>query len=326
MSEPWVTERKRQRAFGTYDVSTLRGVEIGPLDRPLVPPGSSEVYFVDHLSTDDLRQKYAKDPGVSPLDIVPIDFVWRDQPLKALVGDKAPLDYVVASHVIEHVPDLLGWLNEMADALKVGGRLVLVVPDKRFTFDVMRRTSSIHDVLAAHQEQRRRPGLRQILDYSIHVVNADCYSLWADYSQRNTLKFYHDQDFLIRTVGHFNEGKYIDVHCWVFTPWSFFEILALAQDQALVPFDLVHSLTTQENDLEFYVQLVKSDAPTTNWREVARVAKRTALHPHTSDNNEAEIAQVPAPPTPSNEGLQPTPTTTQSVRSKARRILQILRN
>ena len=34
------------------------------------------------------------------------------------LGDRGPVGYVVASHVIEHVPDLVGWLGELAEVLR----------------------------------------------------------------------------------------------------------------------------------------------------------------------------------------------------------------
>lgn len=93
------------------------------------------------------------------------------------IGDKAPLDYVVASHVVEHVPDLAGWLEEVNASLKIGGRLLLVVPDKRFTFDILRPLTTYSEIITAYKEQRRRPGLRSMCDHFANVVHADTYKI-----------------------------------------------------------------------------------------------------------------------------------------------------
>ncbi len=58
-----------------------------------------------------------------------------------------PADLLVASHVIEHVPDLITWLREIASVLKPTGQARLAIPDRRYTFDLLRvetqlRTSS----------------------------------------------------------------------------------------------------------------------------------------------------------------------------------------
>ena len=277
-----VLARKRDRLLADFDVSGLRGVEIGPLSRPLVKRAESDVYYIDHCSTEDLRKKYADDPAAHPEKIEDVDFVWADQPLVALLGDKVPVDYIVASHVIEHVPDLVGWLKEMSDALKVGGRLLLIVPDKRFTFDIYRRLSSIEEVSLAFLERRRRPGLRCIMDHFSNAVSADTWALWDNYKLADDLKYFHGVEYLDIAYQHFHEGRYIDVHCWVFTPWSFLELMGKIISSFGLEFELARFLTTQDHDLEFYVQLVKKKGPSTGWAEASSKAFETAIWPNSA--------------------------------------------
>jgi len=92
-----------------------------------------------HLSTEALREKYQHDPAVDIAQIVEVDFDLAQITFRDALARIAPLDFVVASHVIEHVPDLVGWLSDIHAALRVGGVLALVIPDKRFTFDLHRR-------------------------------------------------------------------------------------------------------------------------------------------------------------------------------------------
>lgn len=275
--------RKRDRALGGLDISCRRGLEIGPLCRPLISKAASEVYYVDQCSAEDLKKKYEGDPAVDPEQLVPVDFIWNDKPLVEMIGGLFPLDYIMASHVIEHVPDLIGWLKEMRDALRNGGRLILIVPDKRFTFDVFRRTSSFKEIRAAHAERRRRPGLRCIMDHFANVVKADTWALWDDYDRVNSLAFVHGPEFLARGNQHFAEGRYVDVHAWVFTPWSFLETIGLIVDEFGLGFDLRHFQTTFDHDLEFYLQLERSDSSTTHWGTAATEARRQALWPTKRD-------------------------------------------
>ncbi|MCY7273284.1 MAG: class I SAM-dependent methyltransferase [Phormidesmis sp. CAN_BIN44] len=67
--------------------------------------------------------------------IVDVDYVWGEKSLIDLLETEAPLDYVIASHVIEHVPDFIGWLSEVRGILKPGGILSLAIPDKRQCLD-----------------------------------------------------------------------------------------------------------------------------------------------------------------------------------------------
>jgi SAM-dependent methyltransferase len=273
-----VKARKRERLLNGLDVSLLSGVEIGPLSRPIIRREDSDVYYVDHCSTEELREKYAGDHEHIE-GIEDVDFVWGDSSLAELLGHRAPLDYVVASHVIEHVPDLCGWLQEMADVLKIGGNLLLIVPDKRFTFDLFRQLSSFEEVREAWTGHRRRPGLRLIMDHFVHVSHANTHALWDDYSVADHSSRVHGPEFLDLAYRQYGEGKYVDVHCWVFTPWHFLRIVGRMVEEMGLPFDLRFFLPTPRHDLEFYVQLEKVQTVTTNWESEADRVLNTAPWP-----------------------------------------------
>jgi SAM-dependent methyltransferase len=277
-----VIARKRDRLLGDYDVSSLRGAEIGPLSRPIIKRAQSEVYYVDYCTSEELREKYAGVPEAHPHNIENVDFVWAGQPLATVLGDKAPLDYVVASHVIEHVPDLVGWLTDIQNVLKVGGRLLLIVPDKRFTFDIYRRLSSMEEVSLAFEERRRIPGLRCVMDHFANAVSADTWALWDNYKLADDLTYFHGADYLDAAYEGFQQGKYIDIHCWVFTPWSFLELMGNIVSRFGLKLELGHFLTTQDHDLEFYLQLVKTETPATDWAAASAEAFETALWPATA--------------------------------------------
>ena len=51
-----------------------------------------------------LRLRYANDPHVDVTQIVEIDAVWGEKTILDALDDKL-VDYIIASHVIEHVPD-----------------------------------------------------------------------------------------------------------------------------------------------------------------------------------------------------------------------------
>jgi SAM-dependent methyltransferase len=271
--------KMRERSFAGLSFEGLRGIEIGPLSRPLVDKDLYSVFYVDHCSTEELKTKYSGHSNVGQENIVEVDFIWKDQTLSETLGSICPVDYIVASHVIEHVPDLIGWLKEMHTSLRDGGSLILIVPDKRFTFDVCRRLSSYEEVRAAYQERRRRPGLRCIMDHFANVVQADCYGLWADYRGVNELPFCHSPAFLSLAAEHYAEGRYVDVHCWVFTPWSFLGVLGQISANEGLGFELEYFDTTHVNDFEFYVRLTRVPEAETDWKQLSLRAESEALWP-----------------------------------------------
>src|SRR5687768_6602282 len=85
------------------------GIEIGPLDRPIMPRPGSAVLYADHLDRAGLQAKYQGHAPVNAETIPDIDFVIGEAGLRAGVADQR-VHYVIASHVIEHIPNPIAWL------------------------------------------------------------------------------------------------------------------------------------------------------------------------------------------------------------------------
>lgn len=241
------------KARSQIDVTNWTGVEIGPLTRPMIRRDEGRVFYIDHASTEELRGKYSGQPHIDTSAIVDVDFVWGERTLSQCVGGQR-FDYCIASHVIEHVPDLIGWLNEIDEILKPGGILSLGIPDKRYTFDIWRKLSGRRDVYAAHIFRQRKPSPLQVFDHFSHYVEVDAVALWSGHppppqpaQSRRALQ--HAMTAL-RT--------YVDAHCWVFTPASFRMLLGKLVAGGWVSFEIVAFFETEPNNAEFFVSLRKS--------------------------------------------------------------------
>ena len=103
------------------------GLEIGPSHNPVAPKRKGfNVHIVDHLDANGLRQKY-EEHDVNAKNIEEVDFVWDGRPLPELIGQTACYDWIIASHVIEHVPDFVGFLQQCQDLIKEGGYISLII-------------------------------------------------------------------------------------------------------------------------------------------------------------------------------------------------------
>jgi hypothetical protein len=230
------------------------GIEIGPLDRPVVTREMGRVFYVDHATTEELQQKYKIDSNVDIDKIVDIDYVWGKQDLVATIQGEGLVDYILASHVIEHVPNLIGWLNEMSQMLKVGGILTLAIPDKRRCFDFCRNTTGVPEVVEAFLENYQRPSPRQVFEHFNSAVLYKGNHAWGEAPTSTDIsRLYNISQAWHVTQKNFESDNYCDVHCWVFTPLSFFQLLSELAKIDLLKFDLVKFYPTE--GCEFFVSL-----------------------------------------------------------------------
>ena len=262
---------KREKLLSGLDVSRLRGIEIGALASPIIRKSESEVYYVDHAERETLRAKYAHDPKVNVEEIVSVDAVWGEQTLRECFPDGSEFDYVAASHLIEHVPDILGWLREVADVLRPGGRLLLVIPDKRYTFDYLRTPSRLSEVFDAYLRHNRRPMPGQIFDHKANAVKVDPSAAWEDRIDTTALKHHFDlREALDLSIASVRDGRYIDGHCWVFMPRTFAALLYDLVDLDLLTYTCLNLYETEPGSNEFIVVLER-------WAEDAAMQKENAL-------------------------------------------------
>lgn len=218
-----------------FDASGLC-LEIGPSYDPLLPRAMGHaVETVDYMDAAGLRAKYATNPNIDLTKIEEVTHIWRGEPLSQLVGE-GQFDVVVASHVIEHTPDMLGFLRECEKTLTPTGQLVLVVPDRRRCFDFFRPASTTGSVLQAHFEGRTQHSPGSAFDFVANYAELEPPSPDVP-AGRFTLP--NHVTAAMNACHRFrNASGYEDCHAWVFTPSSFrlitsdlnaMEILALRE-------------------------------------------------------------------------------------------------
>ena len=193
--------------------------------------------YADYLDADGLRAKYRADPNVDISRIVDVDVIWAGGPLAACLPPGTVLDYVFASHVMEHIPDLVGWFAEIAAVLRPGGLVALAIPDKRFTFDLLRAPSRLGDLIDAHLQGLRRPAPWQVFDHHAHAVRLDDFrAAWEGRIDPAALAHHADAAIALQCAEQARAGAHLDVHCWVFTPRSLMQRLGELVALGLLPY------------------------------------------------------------------------------------------
>lgn len=234
-----------------------RGLEIGPGYNPLLPKRAGyRVETADYTDADGLRAKYTGNPHVDINAIEDVDHVIRAGGLFSAVGNLEAYDYIVASHVIEHIPDPIRFLRDCEKMLRRGGVLVLAVPDKRHCFDVFQPLTSVGQWLQASVDRRERPPLGAILDDRVWNALRGGAIGWAP-SDAGDLSFVLD---LAAAKEAFKADRvsadYIDVHVWRFVPSSF--RLMVNDLHALGEIGLRESAFRDSVGNEFYICLSRA--------------------------------------------------------------------
>lgn len=252
---------RRQRILQSVNPAG-KGLEIGPSHSPIAPKREGfDVDVLDHCSREALIAKYTGH-GVDLDAIEEVDFIYDGRRYPELIGLTNHYDWIIASHVIEHVPDLIGFLSDCAKLLRDGGVLSLVVPDMRFCFDRLRMPTGISQIIDAHTENRKMPSAGQVADYFLNVARLSDSISWDEgfaYSRSwQDIEFAHgveDAKRGMQTV--MNDGLYLDVHVWCFTPSSFRLLMDDLKRLGLTILSESRFHETVGN--EFYVSLSKTD-------------------------------------------------------------------
>jgi len=248
---------RNEKIFKLIDKSRF-GLEIGPSYNPIAPrSGGWNVEIADHLDAAALRKKYAA-WDVDGSSIEDVDYVIGKEGLFSAINEECRFDFIIASHAIEHVPDVCQFLIDCGRLLKPDGILSLVVPDKRFCFDILKPLSTTGHVLQAHIDHRSRHSPGTIFDaYALHAKNGE-EIVWPGVNNPSDLKFAHSvseaKTIMDDYMGH---GHFVDVHAWQFSPASFELVISDLIEMRMIEFEIATSFGT--SDYEFYVSLRKSN-------------------------------------------------------------------
>ena len=147
------------------------GLELGPGHVPFpLPVSGATVRYVDRWEPDTNRALFPElDEAAFPRPDVVADL---DSDRLRSFAD-ASTDFVVASHVLEHVADPLGILDEIHRVLRVGGITIILVPDRRATFDANRPPTSLDHLVAEHLAGVTEGSDEHIVEFVRAVSGAD---------------------------------------------------------------------------------------------------------------------------------------------------------
>jgi SAM-dependent methyltransferase len=213
------------------------GLEVAPYFEPIARKADHRVFYTDYVDPDGLRAKAASYGDGMTRDVVPIDFVWTPgRPLRDCAPAHLKFDYAIASHVMEHVPDPLGWVNELLSVMDPGGIVALFLPNRRTCMDFNRNPTTFAQVVEWWATRPALPTVGQIADFVGHSGWAPPGEAmqWADGRPANLRRSYSDVDVVNFAELMCTAPQYIDVHCSVWEPDRFVDVFRRAAKHGLL--------------------------------------------------------------------------------------------
>jgi hypothetical protein len=239
------------------DMSVL---EIGPSYNPLAPRSEGwSTCVVDHATREELVEKY-RDPAhaVDVSRIEDVDVVWTEGGLaEAIPRELHGFDVCLASHLIEHTPDLVGFVQGVMAVLSEDGWLSLAVPDMRYCFDLFRSPTRVGRLVAAHERRASRHDLATLYDERAYATKLDGHIAWGPSADPRPVELLGSLEGA-RELLSGPPAEYVDCHAWQFTPASF--ELAVLELSALGLLDVHVAASHETVGCEFFVTLRRGAA------------------------------------------------------------------
>ena len=232
------------------------GLEISPSINPMIKSSDGyKIHYLDACTTDELKRR-AISKGRN-IDCAPsIDYVYDfSKAISDNVGHKT-FDFIVSSHVIEHIPDLVSHFQQIEEALKEGGVYGFLAPDKDLCFDAEKPDSTLSQLIEAHVEKRTVAPISAIIDEYHFAVRRAGKGAWTEDDQAPYRAKYPNAKKLITNlirdpkIAHDWHG-----HIWRFTPQVFKKLFLELKILDLVRLSLCEVIPT--NQMEFIVILKK---------------------------------------------------------------------
>ena len=133
------------------------GIEIGPLQSPLALRPDTHVRYADHLSLGDARASY---PELNRLPLVSPTIICSPAAL-APVAERS-VDFVIANHVVEHVPKPLAALHEWLRVVRPGGYLYVAISEYEGPFEQVQPAAPREQLVTDIAQHRNRQELERL--------------------------------------------------------------------------------------------------------------------------------------------------------------------
>jgi len=138
------------------------GLEIGALHEPFPVPEGTAITYADTLTVDQAARLF---PEIDAARITKADRILNLDVDGLVCFPEKSFDFVIISHVLEHLANPIRVVGEVFRVLRTGGRAIIAVPDMRFTFDRSRKITPFKHLMDDYQNAVTENSDEHYLDF-----------------------------------------------------------------------------------------------------------------------------------------------------------------
>jgi SAM-dependent methyltransferase len=218
-----------------------QGVELGPGHHPFpLPFGGATVRYVDRWEPTENRALFPELGEEAPFPEPDVVANLDTDRLTSIPSGS--LDFVIASHVLEHLAEPLGQIEEIHRVLRDGGTVLILLPDRHHTFDLHRQPTSLDHLIVEYRQRVTTVDDEHIEEF---MRNTDAWSPdWSESERQDAMETHRRRS--------------IHVHCW--SESEFLPVLEHTMTAMGMRWELLDTLFVEEvpGSLEFGVVLRKT--------------------------------------------------------------------
>ena len=139
-----------------YQLLSGKGLEIGALHEKAELPAKCQVEYCDAITKEQAMKLF---PEIKHHKLVDVKYICNldEHGLNTFKNDA--YDFIILSHVIEHVANPINVVKELFRVIKPGGIVLIAAPDKTYTFDKNRTITPFAHLLAEY-----KLGVKEVTD------------------------------------------------------------------------------------------------------------------------------------------------------------------
>lgn len=230
---PWKTSSHTGKSMRIEIANSLsgNGIEFGAgcPEKAFPVPAHLKVRYADANTHAQLSERnYFQGQGLLPIDICTA--------MEEMAGiEDDSVDFIIASHVIEHTRNPILALSLAFKKLRLNGKLVLVVPDREMTFDKNRPLTTLEHLIADFEMPSRERDFEAYIEFY--------------------RRCFPQPDPLASAKGVWELGEDIHFHTWSYQ--SFEELVQYVISKVAPWRDVCSYPRLSNQDIEFFYVLTK---------------------------------------------------------------------